>query len=126
MPYLRCGGRLARRRCRTFGTFGNVLERGWNVPFPLVLLTPMRLRGRGSAIETPRGRPGRLKISQVGASESVSRASVSEGRAKGYTPRPDREAEVTRPVDTVRWKLSVIVGGDGLETPLTDTLRLIV
>jgi hypothetical protein len=20
----------------TFGTFGNVLERGWNIPFPLV------------------------------------------------------------------------------------------
>src|SRR2546425_13099433 len=36
---------------------------------------------------------------------------VSQGRVKGYTPRPDREAQVTRLMDTVRWKLSVTVGG---------------
>ena len=40
---------------------------------------------------------------------------VSQGRVKGYTPRADREVQVTRLMDTVRWKLSVIVGGDGLE-----------
>ena len=40
---------------------------------------------------------------------------VSQGCVKGYTPRADREAQVTRLMDTVRWKLSVIVGGDGFE-----------
>jgi hypothetical protein len=51
---------------------------------------------------------------------------VSQGCVKGYTPRTNRETHVTRLMDTVRWKLSVVVGGDGLETPLTDSLRLIV
>ena len=40
---------------------------------------------------------------------------ISGGRVNGYTPRPDRQAQVTRLMDTVRWKLSVIVGGDGFE-----------
>lgn len=40
---------------------------------------------------------------------------VSNGRVVGYTPRPDRQAQVTRLVDTVLWKVSAIVGGDGLE-----------
>jgi hypothetical protein len=40
---------------------------------------------------------------------------VSQGRVVGYTPRPDRQAQVTRLIDAVQWKLSVVVGGDGLE-----------
>jgi len=51
---------------------------------------------------------------------------VSQGRIVGYAPGPYRQAQVTRLLETVRWKLSVVVGGDGLETPLTDSLRLIV
>ena len=51
---------------------------------------------------------------------------VSAGRVVGYTPRPDRQAQVTRLIETVRTKLSVVVGGDGSPTPLTDSLRLIV
>ena len=51
---------------------------------------------------------------------------VNEGRVVGYTPRPERQAQVTRLIDTVLWKVSAVVGGDGLETPLTDSLRLIV
>ena len=33
----------------------------------------------------------------------------------GDTPRPVRQAQVTRLIDAVQWKLSVVVGGDGLE-----------
>ncbi len=44
----------------------------------------------------------------------------------GYTPRLDRHTQVIRLIDTMLYKLSVNVGGDGLETPLTDSLRLIV
>jgi hypothetical protein len=51
---------------------------------------------------------------------------ISQGRVKGYTPRPDRQSQVTRLMDTVLYELSVIVGGDGSETPLTDSLRLII
>jgi hypothetical protein len=51
---------------------------------------------------------------------------VSQGRVVGYTPRQDRRAQVTRLLETVRWKVSVVVGGDGSETPLTDSLRLMV
>ncbi len=40
---------------------------------------------------------------------------VSQGRVKGYTPNPDRQAAVSKLIDTVRWKLSAIVGGDGFE-----------
>lgn len=31
---------------------------------------------------------------------------IREGRVVGYTPRPDRQAQVTRLVDTVLWKVS--------------------
>jgi hypothetical protein len=51
---------------------------------------------------------------------------VREGRVVGYTPRPERQAQVTRLIDTVLWKVSAEVGGDGPPTPLTDSLRLIV
>lgn len=51
---------------------------------------------------------------------------IREGRVVGYTPRPDRQPEVTRLIDTVMWKVSAVVGGDGSETPLTDSLRLIM
>jgi hypothetical protein len=51
---------------------------------------------------------------------------VSRCRVIGYIPRPDRQAQVTRLMDTISWKVSVQVGGDGSSTPLTDTLRLIV
>jgi hypothetical protein len=51
---------------------------------------------------------------------------VSQARVVGYTPRPDRQAQVTRLMDTISWKVSVSVGGDGSPTPLTDSLRLIV
>ena len=40
---------------------------------------------------------------------------IHEGRVFGHTPRPDRQAEVSRLIDTVLWKMSVVVGGDGLE-----------
>ncbi len=40
---------------------------------------------------------------------------IHDGRVLGYTPRPDRHAQVTRLIDTVLYKLSVIVGGDGFE-----------
>jgi DNA invertase Pin-like site-specific DNA recombinase len=40
---------------------------------------------------------------------------VSQGRVRGYTPRPGKEAQVTKLIDAVRWKVSVRVGGDGLE-----------
>ena len=33
----------------------------------------------------------------------------------GDTPRPVRQAQVTRLMDTISWKLSAVVGGDGLE-----------
>jgi hypothetical protein len=46
---------------------------------------------------------------------------ISQGRVKGYTPRPDRQAQVTRLMDTVLYKLSVIAGGDGLE-PTTSSV----
>jgi hypothetical protein len=51
---------------------------------------------------------------------------IREGRVVGYTPRPERQAQVTRLIDTVLWKVSAEVGGDGPPTPLTDSLRLIV
>jgi hypothetical protein len=38
-----------------------------------------------------------------------------EGRVFGDTPRPERQAQVSRLIDTVLWKLSVVVGGDGFE-----------
>jgi len=41
-------------------------------------------------------------------------------------PRQDTHAQVTRLLETLRTKVSVVVGGDGSPTPLTDTLRLIV
>jgi hypothetical protein len=40
-----------------------------------------------------------------------------DGLARGYTPRPDRQAQV----NTVLYKLSVMVGGDGLE-PTTSSV----
>jgi hypothetical protein len=40
---------------------------------------------------------------------------IREGRVGGYTPRPERQAQVTRLIDTVVWKVSAEVGGDGLE-----------
>jgi site-specific DNA recombinase len=40
---------------------------------------------------------------------------IREGRVVGYTPRPERQAQVTRLIDTVVWKVSAEVGGDGLE-----------
>jgi hypothetical protein len=46
---------------------------------------------------------------------------ISQGRVKGYIPRPDRQAQVTRLMDTVLYKLSVIAGGDGLE-PTTSSV----
>ncbi len=46
---------------------------------------------------------------------------VSQGRVVGYTPRADRQAQVTRLMDTISWKLSVSVGGDGLE-PTTSSV----
>ena len=46
---------------------------------------------------------------------------VSQGRVVGYTPRPDRQAQVTRLMDTISWKVSVMVGGDGLE-PTTSSV----
>jgi hypothetical protein len=36
MPYVATEVELARDVYGTFGTFGNVLERGWNVPFTQV------------------------------------------------------------------------------------------
>jgi hypothetical protein len=51
---------------------------------------------------------------------------IHEGRVFGPHTASDRQAQVSRLIDTVLWKMSVVVGGDGLETPLTDTLRLIV
>jgi hypothetical protein len=51
---------------------------------------------------------------------------VYQGRVIGYMPRPDRQTHVIRLTDTISWKLSVRVGGDGSQTPLTDSLRLIV
>ena len=51
---------------------------------------------------------------------------VSQGRVVGYTPRPDRQAQVTRLMDTIAWKVSVMVGGDGSSAPLTDSLHLVV
>jgi len=38
----------------------------------------------------------------------------------------DRHTQVIRLIDSVLYKLSFNVGGDGSETPLTDSLRLIV
>src|SRR6202022_1339865 len=46
---------------------------------------------------------------------------VREGRVGGYTPRPDRQTQVTRLIETVRWKLSAVVGGDGFE-PTTSSV----
>ena len=46
---------------------------------------------------------------------------VSQGRVVGYTPRPDRQAHVTRLMDPISWNLSVSVGGDGLE-PTTSSV----
>ena len=46
---------------------------------------------------------------------------VKQGRVVGYTPRPDRQAQVTRLMDTISWKVSVRVGGDGLE-PTTSSV----
>jgi len=40
---------------------------------------------------------------------------IREGRVVGYTPRPERQAQVTRLIDTVLWKVSAVVGGDGFE-----------
>jgi hypothetical protein len=40
---------------------------------------------------------------------------IHEGRVFGYTPPPDRQAQVSRLIDTVLWKMSDVVGGDGLE-----------
>ncbi len=40
---------------------------------------------------------------------------VSGGRVVGYTPRPDRHAQVSRLIDAILAKLSVNVGGDGFE-----------
>lgn len=40
---------------------------------------------------------------------------VCHGRVVGYTPRPDRQAQVTRLIDAIVLKLSVNVGGDGFE-----------
>jgi hypothetical protein len=51
---------------------------------------------------------------------------VSGSRVAGYTPHPDRHAQVTRLIDAIVAKPSVNVGGDGSPTPLTDSLRLIV
>src|SRR5207245_10659329 len=45
----------------------------------------------------------------------------SQGRVVRYTPRPDRQAQVTRLMDTISWKVSVMVGGDGLE-PTTSSV----
>jgi hypothetical protein len=44
----------------------------------------------------------------------------------GYTPHADRQAQVTRLMETISWKLTAGVGGDGSSTPLTDSLRLLV
>lgn len=38
MPYIASGDQSTEDGGGTFGTFGNVLERGWNVPLPLVCL----------------------------------------------------------------------------------------
>lgn len=46
---------------------------------------------------------------------------VCQGRVVGYTPRPDRASAVTRLMEAVRWKVSVRVGGDGLE-PTTSSV----
>ena len=46
---------------------------------------------------------------------------VRQGRVVGYTPRPDRQEQVSRLMDTISWKLSVRVGGDGLE-PTTSSV----
>jgi site-specific DNA recombinase len=46
---------------------------------------------------------------------------VSKSRVVGYTPRADRQVQVTRLMDTISWKLSVSVGGDGLE-PTTSSV----
>jgi site-specific DNA recombinase len=40
---------------------------------------------------------------------------VSQGHVVGYTPSPLRQTQVTRLLETVRRKLSVVVGGDGFE-----------
>jgi len=40
---------------------------------------------------------------------------LSQGRVVGYTPRPERRAQVIRLLEIVRAKVSVVVGGDGLE-----------
>ncbi len=40
---------------------------------------------------------------------------IREGHVIGYTPRTDRHAQVIRLIDTVLYKLSVNVGGDGFE-----------
>ena len=42
-------------------------------------------------------------------------ARVSQGRVVGYTPRPDRRGQVVQLLETVRAKVSVVVGGDGFE-----------
>jgi hypothetical protein len=55
---------VARDVLGTFGTLGNVPERGWNVPLSLVCLTPMNIESR-ERVCTARGRLGRLKSSQV-------------------------------------------------------------
>ena len=40
---------------------------------------------------------------------------VAGGRVAGYTPRRERRAQVIRLLETVRAKVSVVVGGDGFE-----------
>jgi DNA invertase Pin-like site-specific DNA recombinase len=47
---------------------------------------------------------------------------VSQGRVVGYTPRADRQTQVTRLMDTISWKVSVMVGGDGLSPAMMTSL----
>ena len=51
---------------------------------------------------------------------------ILNGRVEGYWPRPDRAPDLVPTIDSIVTKLSVSVGGDGSQTPLTDSLRLIV
>jgi hypothetical protein len=51
---------------------------------------------------------------------------ISQGRVVGYTPRADRQAQVTRLIHTISWNCPVRVGGDGSETHLTESLRVMM
>ena len=80
------------------------------------------MRGSARDTEPVLGSEAAARLPDRGQPTELTRSTGSPS----FSPHPDTHAQVTRLLETLRTKVSVVVGGDGSPTPLTDTLRLIV